>query len=825
MRDPRYPIALTNLATCLHDQDKYDEAETFQRMALDYWKTQLGDHPTVAHGHDQLGRILLSQHKSEEALEQFRGSLAIRCSRLSESHPDTTRSYVNLATQMHYMGKFKEAQDIFDQAVSHHMRVSGMGAPHTTTALNNMARNLYALGRYDEAIASWTKAAISFETTRRNVARSGLQRALAEVATPYDSLAALLAQSGKSRPAWDALEKSLARGLFDEIAAQRQQLPDSERAEGQRLVQQLQEVDEQLSVAERSGAEQASLEQIEAARDRLQMALSQHNQAITQRYGAADGSTYELARIQKHLPPDTALVAWVDLYTHPRPADPEGEHWIGVVRNTGEPIWRRIRGTGPGQSWTDGDRQLAARVRDQWSRQPENLLAPWRDDAARLAKLRVEPLEELLGEIDPTVKRLVVLPSPDLAGIPIEVLTDKYTVSYAPSATFLAWLKEREQNRESSLGPAKILAVGDPLIQPIDAEPLAIAADQLPSHGLLVTGVEAEGIGARSGLKSGDVVVSYAGQTTNTVADLKQAITESLSAANKTPTMRISRDGSQLDLKALPGLLQVTVDPRPAKQAIVARQRIDTLLNQTRSAKLRQLPYSRSEVEAIARIVPQATILLGDQASEANLEELVQSNRLRQFDYVHFATHGILDQSRPLHSFIMLSVSPPASAEKAALVPRYHDDRVSAHQIMSTWSMNAELVTLSACQTGLGRAEAGEGFIGFSQALFIAGSRRVVLSLWNVDDEATALLMVRFYRNLMGTRQDLSRAMPKAEALREAKNWLRHLESEEADDVARRMSLKRGDPIEADLPAVAHTMLRYEHPYYWAGFVLIGDPD
>ena len=84
-------------------------------------------------------------------------------------------------------------------------------------------------------------------------------------------------------------------------------------------------------------------------------------------------------------------------------------------------------------------------------------------------------------------------------------------------------------------------------------------------------------------------------------------------------------------------------------------------------------------------------------------------------------------------------------------------------------------MTLSACETALGRDAGGEGFVGFTQALLMSGTRSVCLSLWKVDDTATALLMQRFYANLLGRRPGLTGPMPKAEALREAKTWLRGL--------------------------------------------------
>jgi CHAT domain-containing protein len=113
--------------------------------------------------------------------------------------------------------------------------------------------------------------------------------------------------------------------------------------------------------------------------------------------------------------------------------------------------------------------------------------------------------------------------------------------------------------------------------------------------------------------------------------------------------------------------------------------------------------------------------------------------------------------------------------------------------------------------------------VGFTQALLLSGARSVCLSLWKVDDRATALLMERFYQNLLGQRPGLTEALPKAEALAEAKAWLRGLTAGEIDDEPGRLT--RG-PIGKKQPdRTPASIRRYEPPYYWAGFILIGDPD
>ena len=119
------------------------------------------------------------------------------------------------------------------------------------------------------------------------------------------------------------------------------------------------------------------------------------------------------------------------------------------------------------------------------------------------------------------------------------------------------------------------------------------------------------------------------------------------------------------------------------------------------------------------------------------------------------------------------------------------DGRLSVREIQHGWDLKAELVTLSACETALGREAGGEGFVGFTQALLMSGARSVCLSLWKVDDKATSLLMTRFYQNLLGKRRRLSKPMPKAEALHEAKQWLRGLTVDQVDGEL--AALQRGD--------------------------------
>jgi CHAT domain-containing protein len=145
--------------------------------------------------------------------------------------------------------------------------------------------------------------------------------------------------------------------------------------------------------------------------------------------------------------------------------------------------------------------------------------------------------------------------------------------------------------------------------------------------------------------------------------------------------------------------------------------------------------------------------------------------------YLHLATHGYLDAASPMYSGLLFS-----------------DGMLQTYEIFNM-AIDAELVTLSACQTGLGRLKGGEGLVGISRAFLFAGSPSVIASLWSVADQATAPFMTEFYRNL-------NRGMSKAEALREAKRWM----------------LTR-----AEHPEPGGKGGPYDHPFFWAPFILIGE--
>jgi CHAT domain-containing protein len=212
------------------------------------------------------------------------------------------------------------------------------------------------------------------------------------------------------------------------------------------------------------------------------------------------------------------------------------------------------------------------------------------------------------------------------------------------------------------------------------------------------------------------------------------------------------------------------------------------------------------------------------------------SGELGRFGFIHLATHGVIDEAVPARSAVILTQTDlPDPLNQVLNHKPAFDGRLSVREIQRGWDLKAELVTLSACETALGRDAGGEGFVGFTQALLMSGTRSVCLSLWKVDDTATALLMQRFYASLLGRRPGLTSPMPKAEALQEAKTWLRGLRRTEVLAVTAELSagVERGkgkqkrqpdELVPAILPAGDNDR-PYGSPHFWAAFVLAGDPN
>jgi CHAT domain-containing protein len=187
-----------------------------------------------------------------------------------------------------------------------------------------------------------------------------------------------------------------------------------------------------------------------------------------------------------------------------------------------------------------------------------------------------------------------------------------------------------------------------------------------------------------------------------------------------------------------------------------------------------RLPFTRSEADSITALAGRGSLkALGFQASKA----VVFNQDLQQYRYLHFATHGYLDSERPELSALLLSL--------------YDEEGNQQDGILKTGDifnldLPMEMVVLSACETGLGQHLFGEGVVGMTRAFLYAGAQRVTVSLWSVNDRATAQLMTRMYQAILRDKRRPAAALRAAQLkLWRSKKW--------------------------------------QQPFYWAAFVIQGE--
>lgn len=168
--------------------------------------------------------------------------------------------------------------------------------------------------------------------------------------------------------------------------------------------------------------------------------------------------------------------------------------------------------------------------------------------------------------------------------------------------------------------------------------------------------------------------------------------------------------------------------------------------------RIPRLPGTRNEATDILKLLPQPETFVALDFN-ANRDTVVKED-LSQYRIIHFATHGFADSVNPALSGIVLSMFDKDGKPQ--------DGFLRAHEIFNL-KIPAELVVLSACQTGLGKEVKGEGLVGLTRGLMYAGAARVVVSLWSVSDQGTSELMVKFYRKMLKERQRPSAALRAAQ--------------------------------------------------------------
>jgi CHAT domain-containing protein/tetratricopeptide (TPR) repeat protein len=843
-----------NLACNLDAQSKFADAEPLHFRALAIRRKVLGeDHPDTASSYSNVSYNMWGQGKYAEAEPLDRRALAIRLKAQGEDDPETIRACSNLACNLDRQGKLADAEPLHRRALTLRAKVLGKDHPDTAASYNNVAYNLYAQGKYDDAEPLYRQALASWQKL--------LSEEHPSTALAYNNLAINLSAQGKyteAEPLYrralairqkvlgeDHEDTSLAYSTFG-ISLNTQ----GRYAEAEPLFRKALTIEQKSPGAEHRNtartynnlADNLSAQGRDADAEPLWQRSATAMEKARLRYGGSGFERSAAVQIQPHL-------GWaICLASLQRRTEAWRAAEAGLARGLlDDLVARALAPASPRQiqqghnrarrlaeldgllvpllsaaNLSKGDADRLTTLRTERQTLDDQIAREAAEEASRQVypvesvQRRLRPDQALVFWLDPaTPPRIADASGRHWAcivrssGAPVW----ERLVGSGPSGTWTSQDYDLPNALRAALarpsGTWVSLArrLANQRVAPLERHLRATAGLPAVTHLIVVPVGPMAGVPVE--LLTADLLVSYIPSGT-VWARLVEAH------------------------RPLSGVTLLALGDPTFKEAAQEKPEFDRLLASSRGSVPKPLPGTRQEVNALAALVPagRARVLVGSQASEQVLDELAAGNRLKDFRLVHFATHGRIDAVSAGRSALLLANDQlPDEVEQARKGLKVYTGRLTA-ETMSKWNLDADLVTLSACETALGKQAGGEGLLGFSQVLFARGARGMVVSLWKVDDIATSLLMTRFYANLLGKGDELKTALPRAQALREAKEWLRHVSRSQRDELAASLSKgERGEvakldkPVLQAIPSSADEEMPYAHPYYWAAFVLLGDPE
>ncbi len=551
----------------------------------------------------------------------------------------------------------------------------------------------------------------------------------------YDYMRALL-DVGKSSEAFDLAQKTKARSLMDLLVSQRVDLNKSLTPEERQQEADLRKQADTLNAAmvkegvenevgskKRYAALKEELESVERKLQILTDTLNSRHPGVNEKRVA---QTATLADIGKQLPANTAVLDYVNTAID--------DVRLFVVTNQGGKPKLSVYKVSADYNKLGAQ---ASRLRNACADPRKPYLA----DSRALYKSLIGPAASQLRGI----KRLVICPGGVLWDVPFQALSannrflaQQYEIDYAYSSTgALAALSLASKRKTGAKGG------------------ILVAAN--PSFGLAERFGDLEGVPGQRPIESASRPIESASRPIESASRPIESASRPIESASRPLTF------PDRAFEAVSRAFE------SSSRAIESASR--AIESASRGKAIPPLPGTEREADALRKLFPQATVLTGERAQESTVKEKAGNYR-----YLHFATHGFVNDGSPLLSSIVLSK--PADAKR-------DDGFLTAREVYGL-QLNAEMTVLSACNTARGENRTGEGVIGLTWALFVAGCPTQVVSQWAVDDASTAKLMESFYSNL------IKKKMTKGAALQNASLAL----------------LKQP---------------KYRHPYYWAPFVLMGD--
>ncbi len=758
--------SLNNLAEFYQTLGDFAQAEPLYQRALAIWEQVYkgAPNPDVASSLDNLAGLYTSLGRYSEAEPLYQCAIVIREQALGQEHPAVATSLNNLAVHYHDLRDYVQAELFARRALAIREKALGKEHPDVAGSLNDLAGLLAATGRYAEALLLLSEGTQIESTLLASLAGALPERQLLTFARMIEGDAHVMLtlvwrylghDADAVRAALDLVLKRKAFAL-EATAARHEAALSGTYPALQSLFDKLHQVRMELARATLAGPPQVAEQAIEVHRHRLDelkercevlerdLAREVPEVALQQRLRAVDRQAVAL-----NLPPETVLVEFArfDPYrfeavgTAPRL---EAPRYLAFILLAGEPDAVQMIDLGEAAGIDALIATFRTHVigptRGPGAERPEADPHPLLDVCRELYGRLFQPLLQALGE--DRDRRLLLSPDGELNLLPFETLLDAegrfvieaHRVSYVASGRDVLRFGQR-------LGePGEALIVADPDFDLCASEPAADPVDGSPREERFAT----------------------------------------------------TREGRSRDFRAEVDLFERLSSTRAEGEHITA------LLRQ-KGVPVRDPWFDREALEAPLKSVRAPLIL-------------------------HLATHGFFesDQARtpedgsrglslrgsregvplaanienPLLRSGLALAGANAQLRQRSQAPQAEDGILTALDVCGLNLYGTELVTLSACDTGVGEVRRGEGVFGLRRAFHQAGAKSLVMSLWQVPDEETQLLMEQFYQHLLAGQS-------KPDALREAQL-----------SVIREM---RERHVQPDFCGLAH-------PFFWAAFICQGDP-
>lgn len=764
----KHPDALAafhDYANSLAEVGRREEALTHLRRGLDLTVEALGEkHPKSLTALSSYAVLQWQVSRSADALSLLDRALKLRVEVQGEQHPATLEALNSLAVALIGAGRHAEALPHFQRAMSLTSEALGDVHPGSLTMQYNYAAALMALGRAHEALPYLEKFMSGAEAQREEAGRDSVETQRAQFGLTlrgYHAYLIALNRSGRTQDALGMLERTKARTLLEQMAlrsaAGDSGLPETDARTLLDYGKRIGEMDTRIAQATNSGEREPLKAQRNAAsrglaelKLRLQKTYPRFQQITNVRLATADDAKQLLppgsvfvsyafmeGDLLRALSTDaTGTVTYHDLATMPGITDT-----IEALR-----MWSANLGEGAmvddtGRTiqimrWTDGDKPGWRVVTEGRACTAQQL----RQD---------EPRSEFaaLGADIPSLGAAPTTPGGNAGAdcIPPGALFVSGDAQYQELVDYLG---------KALIAPLRAQLAGKTQIIISPDGPLGLLAfDILPFDGKpLIAQFEVSQVQSLSVLKL--LKERQAEYGRNTARDVLLAI----------GNPDYGGDG------AAPN--------RGAGRMMRSPMRSGTHpMEMLRTVKWAALPGTQTEMDQAARIFPgKSRVISGKAASETTLRALSANGELASYRYLHFAAHGYFDPSFPAYSSLVLA---------AEGVEPERDGYVTIGEWVGM-NLKSELTLLSACNTARGENVSGEGLMGLSYALYVAGNINTLLTLWPVADEETAEFVSKLFVKIKAGQTH-------AQAITAVKREFMH----------------HADP-------------RKRNPYFWAPFVLYG---